>query len=115
MIMLYSEYVPTLKALADESRMKIIDMLSGGTLCACDILEELNITQSTLSYHMKILTESGIVKSRRECAWVEYSLNQKKMGSILSFLTEITRVKEKRIASSCKIIGLPPSAEGAFI
>lgn len=115
MKMSYSEYVPSFKALADESRMKIIDMLSGGTLCACDILEELSITQSTLSYHMKILTDSGIVNSSREGAWVQYSLNQEKMGNILSFLTEIAKVKERRIASSCKTKGCPPPAEGTFI
>lgn len=61
----YAEYVPLIKALADETRLKIIDMLSGGELCACKIPEPLSITQPTLSYHMKILTECGAVSARR--------------------------------------------------
>ena len=57
---IYSKYVPLFKAMSDETRLKIIDMLSCGEMCACDILEEFNITQPTLSYHMKILTDSGL-------------------------------------------------------
>ena len=57
----YREYVSVFKALADETRLKIIQMLSSGELCACNMLEEFNSTQPTLSYHMKILTECGLV------------------------------------------------------
>ncbi len=51
----YAEYVQMFKALADETRLKIINMLTESEeLCACKILENFNITQPTLSYHMKI-------------------------------------------------------------
>ena len=51
------DYAPVFKALGDTTRLKIIEMLSCGELCACDFLECFEITQPTLSYHMKILTD----------------------------------------------------------
>ncbi len=97
----YAEYVPKMKALADETRLKIIDMLSCGELCACKILEEFNITQPTLSYHMKILVENELVKAVRDGAWMRYTLNKEKTDLILSFLSEITSEKEDCICKRC--------------
>lgn len=68
------ETVQILKALSDETRLEIINMLCEGELCACNILENFNITQPTLSYHMKILTDCGLVAGRRDGAWMRYSL-----------------------------------------
>lgn len=76
------EYVAIFKALADETRLKIIEMLSKGQLCACDLLEGFNITQPTLSYHMKILTECGLVNGVKEGAWMKYTLNQERFELI---------------------------------
>lgn len=82
MIKDYRRYAMTMKALSDETRVKIYDMLSNGELCACEILEEFNITQPTLSYHMKILSESGLVNSRRDGVWTKYTLNKELVGMI---------------------------------
>ena len=90
----YAEFAPLLKIIADETRLKIIEMLSHGTLCACDILENLEITQSTLSYHMKLLSESGIVTAERDGAWMRYTLNRNRSTEILDFITSITAEKE---------------------
>ena len=98
---LYAEYIPALKALSDETRLKIIDMLSCGEMCACDILEEFSISQSTLSYHMKILSESGLVNAVRDGAWMRYTLNKDKASATLSFLNEITNEKEDCICNKC--------------
>ena len=81
----YAEYVPTLKAISDETRLKIIDMLSCGEICACDILEGLSISQSTLSYHMRILSESGLVNAVRDGAWMRYTLNKEKTEEVTVF------------------------------
>ncbi len=78
----YSKYALFMKALSDETRIKIFDMLSQGELCACRILEEFDITQPTLSYHMKILTESGLVDSRRDGVWMKYSINKDGLKSM---------------------------------
>ncbi|MCI7767963.1 MAG: metalloregulator ArsR/SmtB family transcription factor [Oscillospiraceae bacterium] len=63
------------KALGDSTRLHIVHMLSEGELCACKILERLEITQPTLSHHMKILCECGLVKARKDGKWSHYSLS----------------------------------------
>ena len=85
------------KALSDETRLKIIDMLSCGELCACDILEAFEITQPTLSYHMKILTESGLVNARKDGVWTRYTLDLDLIRSVKAFWELITSEKENCI------------------
>ncbi|ANK61445.1 ArsR/SmtB family transcription factor [Loigolactobacillus backii] len=70
----YQNYVQTLKAMADPKRLKIIDLLSCGSLCACDILEHFDFSQPTLSHHMKVLQNAGIVSARKEGKWQHYTL-----------------------------------------
>lgn len=83
----YAEYVQMFKALADETRLKIINMLTESEeLCACKILENFNITQPTLSYHMKILTDSGLVLGNKEGSWMKYTLNSERITELRSFL-----------------------------
>ena len=62
------------KALGDENRIRILKLLHGGEKCACKLLDELNIGQSTLSHHMKILCDAGIVTGRKEGKWMHYSI-----------------------------------------
>lgn len=64
------------KAFCDENRIKILQMLRSGEKCACKLLEDMNITQPTLSHHMKILCDSGIVRGRKEGKWMYYSISQ---------------------------------------
>jgi ArsR family transcriptional regulator len=82
----YNEYAELFKALSDPNRLLIIDFLLGGERCACKILDQLQITQSTLSYHMKILCESTIVNARKEGKWMHYSLNQYKFEELKQIL-----------------------------
>lgn len=70
------------KALGDENRIRILKMLQGGEKCACKLLEELSITQPTLSHHMKILCDAGIIAGRREGKWTHYSVNIEGAGKI---------------------------------
>ena len=62
------------KALCDEHRLAILDLLQTSEKCACDLLGSISISQSTLSHHMKILVESGIVLARKDKKWTYYSL-----------------------------------------
>ena len=64
------------KAFCDENRIKILNILSSGEKCGCKLLEALSVTQPTLSHHMKILCDSGVVKVRKEGKWMHYSLSQ---------------------------------------
>ena len=63
------------KAFCDVNRLQILELLRSGEKCSCVLLEDLNISQSTLSYHMKILCDSGIVVSRQEGKWTHYRLS----------------------------------------
>jgi ArsR family transcriptional regulator len=72
----------------------IIEMLQGGERCACELLENLNIGQSTLSHHMKILCESGLISSRREGKWMYYSLDMKGCETAKNLLNEITKAND---------------------
>lgn len=92
----YADYALTIKALSDETRLKIVDMLSQGELCACDILEEFNFTQPTLSHHMRVLVDAGLVNADRIGAWMHYTLNFERAREVIDMLTEITSEKEPR-------------------
>lgn len=74
------------KAFCDENRLRILDDLRGGEKCACELLEHMQISQPTLSHHMKILCDSGIVKARREGKWAYYSVNQNGIKTSMDFL-----------------------------
>lgn len=87
----YDKYALLMKALADATRVQIFDLLSDGELCACTILENFDITQPTLSYHMKILCESGLVESRRDGVWMKYSINKDTLNSLKTLFKEINK------------------------
>jgi len=83
------------KTLSDETRLRIVDMLSCDERCACDLLEAFSITQPTLSYHMKNLTDSGLVNGRRDGAWMRYTVNMELMTQLKVFLEQISTVCEE--------------------
>ena len=94
---LYKKYASLFKTLSDPNRLMIIDMLSCGELCACVILEMFQITQPTLSHHMKTLCESGLVKGRKEGKWMYYSLNEETIQDLQAFFEKATSPKENCI------------------
>lgn len=102
MIKSYADYVPAIKAISDETRLRIIDMLSCGELCACNILDGLSISQSTLSYHMKILADSGLINAERDGTWMRYTLNKERIEEVIEFFTHITTKKDDCICHKCK-------------
>ncbi len=68
------------RALGDMNRLQIVQMLSDGEKCACKLLEKFEITQPTLSHHMRILCECGLVDVRKEGKWSHYTLNCKTLA-----------------------------------
>ena len=95
------------KALCDEKRLIILEMLRDGERCACRILEDIDIGQSSLSYHMKILVESGIVKGRQDGKWTHYSISSEGCMKAHDLLNEITTVsysemKNEHCEESCQ-------------
>lgn len=73
----YIEIANKFKALSDPNRVHILALIATEEKCACELLEVLNISQSTLSHHMKILTDTGIVNIRRDGKWSHYSISKK--------------------------------------
>jgi len=98
------ENTKVFKALGDPKRAMIVDMLSCGELCACMILEKFDMSQSTLSHHMKILCECGLVKGREEGKWTYYSLNEDVIDKTMGFLHTITSDKDDCICKGNKPI-----------
>ncbi|MGN1137609.1 MAG: ArsR/SmtB family transcription factor [Oscillospiraceae bacterium] len=82
------------KAFCDENRIRILQLLQGGEKCACMLLEEMNITQPTLSHHMKILCDSGIVTGRKEGKWMHYSISEAGIECAQEYLTSLKNDKE---------------------
>ena len=74
------------KAFDDEKRLFIIEMIKNGEICACEILENMKISQPTLSHHMKILCDSGIVNARKEGKWTYYSINNSGIQKAINLL-----------------------------
>ncbi|AQY49957.1 ArsR family transcriptional regulator [Listeria weihenstephanensis FSL R9-0317] len=78
-----------LKAMADPKRMKIIDLLSESSLCACDVLEHFDFTQPTLSHHMKALEKAGIVSVTKQSQWHYYALREDFVRDFMSSMTQL--------------------------
>lgn len=97
----YKKYVSALKALSDETRLAIVDMLRSGELCACMILEKFEITQPTLSYHMKVLVSSGLVSAHRDGAWMHYSLNESLSKELSVFFSQLSEAEVKSASCDC--------------
>lgn len=78
------------KAFCDANRLTILELLQGGEKCACELLDELQIGQPTLSHHMKILCDAGIVKGRKQGKWTHYSFNPQGVKRAAELFAEIT-------------------------
>ncbi|MBR4309302.1 MAG: winged helix-turn-helix transcriptional regulator [Oscillospiraceae bacterium] len=79
------------KALGDENRIKILRMISREECCASELLEELEISQPTLSHHMRILCDAGIVKARKNGKWIRYSLDNDKLAEQSNVLADFLK------------------------
>ena len=91
------------KALGDPIRIQIVDTLAKGSVCACKLLEQFQITQPTLSFHMKILVTSGLVESTKQGKWVFYELNHEALKSIRHYAFQLESTKQNHISiCSCK-------------
>lgn len=84
------------KAFCDENRIRILQLLQSGEKCACMLLEEMNITQPTLSHHMKILCDSGIVTGRKEGKWTHYSISPEGVKYAEQSFMALTNVTEEK-------------------
>lgn len=89
------------KAFCDENRIKILEMLSSGEKCACMLLDDIAITQPTLSHHMKILCDAGIVVGRKEGKWMYYSISKEGVDYARQCFDVLTDITEEITIKSC--------------
>ena len=85
---IYIKNAKIFKALSDQNRLKILHILSGGERCGCELLNHFNFTQPTLSHHMKVLIDCGLVYSRKAGTWNHYSLIEENTSELVKFLDE---------------------------
>ena len=89
----YADTAKILKAISDTKRLRIVDMLSCGEQCACQLLEAFQVTQPTLSHDMKVLMEAGVVLDRREGKNTFYRLNRECLGGLVHTLEIVSTPK----------------------
>ena len=89
------------KAFCDEKRLTVLELLRSGEKCACVLIDQMNIGQSSLSYHMKILCESGIVESRQDGKWTHYSISESGSKTASELLTRLTTPYEIQEENNC--------------
>lgn len=90
----YEDNYKLVKAIADPNRLKILDLLSCGEMCACELLKHFDFSQPTLSHHMKSLIECGLVIGRKDGAWMKYQLDLPKANEMIYFLLGIITPKK---------------------
>ena len=91
----FEEAAKIFKAFCDPNRLMILEILKDGEQCACKLLEQLNIGQPTLSHHMKILNECGLVNDWKEGRWHHYSLNCETLNAFKTFIEGLSCCKEE--------------------
>lgn len=98
---LYQQQARVFKALCDPKRLAILEQLRTGEKCACVLQQPLDLTQSGLSYHMKILCDSGLVESRQEGKWTHYRLSREGREAALDLLRQLTTPDAEAQDSGC--------------
>ena len=91
----YNEGIKVFKALSDDSRLEIMEILMSGAKCGCELLEKLKIGQSTLSHHMHILCDAGLVDPCKEGKWMHYSLSIEGSARARAVMEEYTLSPEQ--------------------
>jgi ArsR family transcriptional regulator len=93
------ELLSVFKALSDETRLRIVKLLENGELCVCHIVAAVDMSQPKVSFHLKVLKDSGLVKDRREGKWTHYRLNDSDLFQRFLFLSIAERLTKEDITS----------------
>jgi len=102
------ELAEIFKALGDETRLTIVQLLIGRELCVCDILDSFDMSQPAISHHLKILRQAGVVRDKREGKWIYYSLNPASLDMLSCVLCSLQRNVDKISRIGRCVQGCPP-------
>ncbi len=78
-------------AISDPNRLIILEALAQGETCGCTIINKLSISQPTLSYHLKIMTDSSILKAYKEGTWKKHRINREKISEMIDYLNSLLK------------------------
>jgi len=98
---IYSDNARVFKAFCDETRLKVLSLLQSGEKCACILLEKVSISQPTLSHHMRILVDSGIVTARRDGKWTHYSISASGCENAVVMMKSLIAILESKNEGCC--------------
>ena len=90
------------KAMSDSNRLRIIEMLTQGEKCGCNLLEELQVTQPTLSHHMKVLSDCGLVSSYKDGKWQHYSINCTRFREFKNYISSLSCCDKEFSDNACE-------------
>lgn len=96
--MMDDKYALLFKAISDENRLKILKLLISGQTCGCTLIDQLPITQPTMSYHLNLLKQSGLTTSKKEGTWHKHHVNLEVIDDMISYLQAL-----KTSRSSCNL------------
>ncbi len=96
-----ADIVKMLKALSDENRFTIFNIVLKGETCACELLKELDIAQPTLSRHMRVLVDSGLISARKDAQWMRYSVNREALSELVGYFGSINADEIPLVNPSC--------------
>ena len=83
-------------ALADQTRLQILDELKGGEQCVCELMDCLEAGQSRLSFHLKVLKDAGMIVDRREGRWMYYAVNAEIFAELDELVDSLKEAKRSR-------------------
>ena len=109
------ELAEIFKALGDETRLTIVQLLIGRELCVCDILDSFDMSQPAISHHLKVLRQVGVVRDKREGKWIYYSLNPPVLDLLSCVLASLQRDADKKSRTGRCVQGCPQERMGNHV
>jgi len=95
--------IRALKALSHPARFRIVELIheGGGEICVCEFADRLDLSQPTISHHLKVLREAGLIRSRQEGTWVYHSVRREAVASLVERLAAWTEGAAEEGGASC--------------
>lgn len=90
-----NDVIKYFKILSEKNRLDIVELLLKGETCGCTLIDKLPISQPTLSYHLKAITESGLATARRDGNWMKHYINKDKIDDMILYLTQLKEMGDK--------------------
>ena len=94
------QFVGIMESLSDPIRINILELMMNGEICVCDIVKITGLSQSKISYHIKILKDSGLISDRQEGRWVYYKLDLEVLSDIQNWIGNLIQSSNNK--RNCK-------------